>query len=121
MKIYTKDSKKYAEVKEGIFVDCATNKVVVLDKKTLELSSDTTNYNSEKATRKSWTSIHNSRHLYGTEVPMRWYDYNNFVEDMGHRPEGLCLVRKDKDQGFHKENCEWAPRHKYSSGRSYRT
>lgn len=123
MNIYKKDGKRYAEVKEGVFIQLDTNKVIVLDKNTLELKGIKDDYDFEKATKKSWTSIHNSKHLFGTEVCLRWNSYSNFIEDMGFRPEGLCLVRKDKDEGFYKDNCEWAPKHKYSgqkNTRSYR-
>lgn len=44
----------------------------------------------------------------GIYVCKEWYDFKNFLEDMGERPEGLTLDRKENDKGYYKENCRWA-------------
>ena len=38
----------------------------------------------------------------------RWELFRNFVDDMGVRPAGTTLERKDGTQGYTKENCIWA-------------
>lgn len=37
-----------------------------------------------------------------------WIPYDNFIRDMGEKPEGYQLDRKDNNKGYSKENCRWA-------------
>ena len=39
-----------------------------------------------------------------------WESFENFLRDMGERPEDLELDRKDNNLGYFKENCRWAPK-----------
>lgn len=43
----------------------------------------------------------------GIKVDSSWFDFKNFLADMGPRPEGTTLGRKDNDQGYNANNCEW--------------
>lgn len=43
-----------------------------------------------------------------------WDDFNVFKIDMGVRPEGGALVRRDTSKGYNKENCFWGYRQDYS-------
>src|SRR5882672_5474189 len=37
--------------------------------------------------------------------PSEWEDFNTFFRDMGERPEGTTLERKDNDESYSKDNC----------------
>ena len=44
----------------------------------------------------------------GIIVCRRWRKFVNFLADMGERPKGTTLDRKDSTKGYFKENCRWA-------------
>lgn len=47
----------------------------------------------------------------GITICKSWLDsFKNFYLDMGDKPQGLILCRKDKSLGFNKDNCFWGTR-----------
>lgn len=58
----------------------------------------------------------------GITVCDRWLKFENFFKDMGKRPKGLTLERKNNNLGYFKNNCCWETRKNQSRNtRVYKT
>ena len=43
----------------------------------------------------------------GIKVCKRWHDFSNFMDDMGPRPEGLTVERRNVNGDYEPSNCSW--------------
>lgn len=53
----------------------------------------------------------------GIKVCDSWMKFENFLADMGERPEGTTLDRRDNDKGYEPGNCRWATSEEQSNNR----
>lgn len=63
---------------------------------------------------------HDKYHLYGGRgigYCKEWESFENFVADMGEKPDGCSLDRIDNYKGYSKDNCRWATREQQSANR----
>lgn len=47
----------------------------------------------------------------GITIDPRWLDFPAFLADMGERPPGMTLERKDSNGNYCRENCIWVTQH----------
>lgn len=46
----------------------------------------------------------------GIKLSRRWLRFENFLADMGERPLGKTIDRKDPNGNYTKRNCKWSTR-----------
>ena len=48
----------------------------------------------------------------------KWKTFEGFLEDMGPRPDGTSIGRRDNNRGYFKGNCRWETREQQQRNRS---
>lgn len=57
----------------------------------------------------------------GIGISERWFNFENFLADMGPRPQGMTIDRVDNNKGYGPSNCRWAsPRQQSNNKRTNR-
>ena len=83
--------------------------------------SDTATYSSWEAMKsRCFNRNHKGYRAYGgmgITVCERWLVFANFLADMGERPAGMTLDRKDSGGNYEPDNCRWATRLEQSRNR----
>jgi hypothetical protein len=54
----------------------------------------------------------------GIQVCERWMTYENFLADMGEKPEGMTIERENSDGNYEPANCRWATMKEQNRNRS---
>lgn len=83
-------------------------------------------YNSWRSMRRRCNSPNYRQYnLYGGRgitICPRWDSFENFLADMGERPEGTSLDRIDHDGNYEPSNCRWAtPKEQAANRRAWGT
>jgi len=107
------------KLKAGVTTSCGCfRREVVARKNTTHGESNNNSYGSWQAmlTRCSNKNQRSYKNYGGRGITVcqEWLSFENFLADMGERPEGMSLERIDNEQGYNKLNCKWATRQEQS-------
>jgi len=80
--------------------------------KTHGMSRDSKTYRSWKEMRQRCSNPNTTQWKWyggrGITVCKRWEKFENFIADMGERPDGKTLDRIDSDGNYEPSNCKWS-------------
>jgi hypothetical protein len=101
-----------AHLKNGHTKSCGCLVLTSISKRTTTHGkSKTTTYRSWMAMLRRCTNIHCDNYKWyggrGITVCDEWSHFDNFLKDMGDRPDGTELDRIDNYKGYSADNCRW--------------
>lgn len=66
-----------------------------------------------------WQRVNDGKGIYQKiKICKRWKNFENFLKDIGERPEGTTLDRINNNGNYCKKNCRWATMAQQNSNRS---
>lgn len=100
------------KLRDGKTVSCGCAKRERLLNFTHGLSNKSKTYRTWKEMRQRCRNPNATQYKWyggrGIKVCDRWDSYENFLSDMGERPEGKTIDRINPDLGYEPTNCRWA-------------
>ena len=123
--VATSSVEGYSPTKWRCMCDCGAEVIV----RTISLrSGNTTSCGCSRASHKasstptyrSWLAMRHRRNKPAyKDIPVckRWEKFEAFLADMGERPNGTTLDRKNNRKGYFPSNCRWATKQQQSANR----
>lgn len=72
---------------------------------------------SDHRARASWRSMRQNSRETGYPIVAEWNDFSVFEKDMGPKPTGAILVRRDQRRGWGPDNCKWGTKAEVNQNR----
>lgn len=100
------------KLRTGKTQSCGCYRKEILDQTTHGLSNKSRTYRTWKEMRNRCNNPNADNWKWyggrGIRICPEWNDYAVFLADMGERPEGMTLDRKNGDEDYSPSNCRWA-------------
>jgi hypothetical protein len=100
------------KLRTGHTTSCGCHRRKVLSNLTHGMSKSGGTYKSWKEMRNRCNNPNAQNYKWyggrGIKVAPEWDDFMVFLADMGERPKGKTLDRKDSDGDYEKSNCKWS-------------
>jgi len=100
------------KLKDGSTKSCGCHRSQLFNNKTHGMANKTPTYRTWKEMRQRCLNPKSDKAKWyrekGVTICSRWDSFENFLADMGERPKGLTLDRKNPHGNYEPSNCRWA-------------